>query len=128
MQGSDIYDVYFDSSRESNKFLYQCLYGKLIFNERTESKRCMPSINPMVNFRGLTKESRSAKFRNESKARITKTNLLITIDDIIMEYVKRLIDSIKCIQPELIKPIWRRSILNFINSPMWRKALDLNQQ
>ena len=108
-QGSYIYDAYFEQSKNTNKFLYQCLYGKSLFTEGSDPGRIV---------RSRINNSKNAK---------TKIGLMIDNSDILIEYMERLATCIKNILPVDFKQEWRRSIINFINNSMWKKPLPLNQ-
>eukprot|EP00826_Nyctotherus_ovalis_P066203 TRINITY_DN9766_c0_g1_i7.p1 TRINITY_DN9766_c0_g1~~TRINITY_DN9766_c0_g1_i7.p1 ORF type:complete len:279 (-),score=64.37 TRINITY_DN9766_c0_g1_i7:50-886(-) len=116
-QGSSIYNNYFEATRNSNRFVYQCLYGKLIFNEGA-----MPDKTYQLAESKKTKQA----IVNKSSAG-GKSEVVISADDIILEYVRRLIESIKGISIGNFKQVWRKGLLNFINSSMWHEPIDLNQ-
>lgn len=122
--------------------MYQCLFGKLIFNDGSDPGRILtPQIQQddskkLKAVSNIEKIQPAQQGRNSvSKGKTTgaeqndnaKNALLITADDILMEYVKRLSECVKNISSGNFKQMWRRSILNFINSSMWKKPLDLNQ-
>jgi len=112
-KGSDVYNNYFEATRNSNRFLYQCLYGKLIFNEVAK----------------VEKIEEISEFKRTTTSTIGSTSdLIITIDDILMEYIRRLVESVKVIPTIHFKQVWRRALLNFVNSSMWHEPIDQNQQ
>lgn len=117
-QGSSIYNNYFEATRNSNRFIYQCLYGKLIFNEGATSDKA-----------DQVAESRKTKQPTAvSKSPAGgKSEVVISTDDIVLEYVRRLIESVKGISIGNFKQVWRKGILNFINSSMWHEHIDLSQ-
>lgn len=128
--GSDVYDQYFESGKTSNRFLYQCLFGKLIFNEGSDPGRILIPPESRENSdkqqKSLAKLGKKQSTEAFSKAK-TKEALLITGDDILIEYVKRLSNLVKLVSATNFKQSWRRGILNFINSGMWKKQIDMNQ-
>ena len=111
-QGSSVYEAYFESTRNSNKFLYQCLYGKLLFNEGSD-----PGKVPK-----LISQSKSTP-----RPATEHTKILITSDDALIEYLTRLAALTKSISAESFKQVWKRSILNFLSNPLWKKSIDLRQ-
>lgn len=116
-QGSHIYDPYFELSKNNNKFLYQCLYGKALFAEGSDPGR-------IVRPKTFLSTSKGSKGKSQAAAKAG----LVVDSDVLVEYMERLASYAKSVLPDEFKQEWRRCILNFVNSSMWKKPLAFNQQ
>ena len=108
-QGSDIYHKYFEVTRNSNRFVYQCIYGNSIFSKNDhikEVKKTSSIITKKIDFEAIT---------------------AINSDDILIEYIRRILVSVKAISAAVFKQTWKQTLINFINGSMWSDQLDANQ-
>lgn len=141
MKGSKIYDCYFELQRTSNKILYYFLYEYQFINEKDISfKNSLSKVihidnsNPQKNdmIRKELSKSRESK-RSQSKCASTvadKTEItqypdskpkkvIITGDDILIEYISRLVSALKSLNESEIKSSWNYSIEKFILHNVW---------
>lgn len=109
-----------------NKALYQALFEEMPpapVIKQTSPMRPGTSFNITDGWRMTQKSSRPRSkliqitVREKDKARISA-------DDVIMEYVRRLIVSIKKIPDENFKPCWRKMIESFVGHRGWKSKLS----
>jgi len=104
-KGVDYYDNLFEVTRNNHKIVYKFLYGE-------------SDISPSVPVTSLKSPKLSINVQQK---------VLITGDDILIEYVERLTLALKSLKEAALKPAWVRAIENFITHDIWktntRKAL-----
>lgn len=122
-QGSNVYDGFFESARSMNRFLYQCLYGKMLFGEGSDPGKAPSKSHTSENLKLLNQSKITSRPATESKAAKT----IVTSDDALIEYLRRLALLTKSVPLDSFKQAWKRSILSFLSNPLWRKSLDLKQ-
>ena len=117
-QGSNIYEKYFESSKNSNRLLYQCLYGKYIFNEGGDPRSVlMPKT--VVNESKKWAVEPCLKVEDNTK---NDNDSVISPDYCLIEYLRRLEELTKT---TYITEIWKLKVINFLNSYIWKRPLDL---
>jgi len=109
-KGTDTYDNLFEVTREHHKALYKLLYSNELLNNDNAQIEVLPSI--------------SVNQRNNNK-KVNLHKVVITGDDILIEYVKRLVLVLKKIKEPLLKLVWLRPIERFINHKVWSSKLNL---
>ncbi len=128
--GSDIYDNFFESARTTNRFLYQSLFGHLIFNEGSDPGRIpvVPQIEPKLPAQqGKNSRAELAAAKQQQNAAVKPKDILpISSEDILIEYVRRVATCVRCVEAGSFKQTWRHSILGFVASSGWKSPLDMN--
>lgn len=84
-----------------NSFMPEASYEE---EENKSKERVFPS-NSNVTLREISNKKES--------------RLIITGDDILIEYASRIMHAVKAINEENLKIIWKKSIENFITHPVW---------
>ena len=74
----------------------------------------------------MSDSKKTIRKRKQNESEYNK-DLLIVSEDILIEYIRRLIAALKKIGKKDLNQTWRRVLLNFINSSMWRNQIDVNQ-
>ena len=111
-QGSIVYDKYFETIKSYNRMLYQCLYGRFLFAEGNEpTKALMPRV---ISSESKNEQKRSI-LRSETESKSTNNTSVVTFDDSLTEYLRRLEELIKNIDESNFREIWRHNIIEFLN-------------
>lgn len=100
-EGCQVYDKFFLTPRASNR----AIYGFLYLNEFCEE---VP--------RSLPPEVEEKKEVNKDK---DKQKIIITGDDILIEYLSRVLHAAKSITSEKLKSDWRVALDKFVNHMIW---------
>jgi hypothetical protein len=109
-KGTDHYDNLFEASRTNHKAIYKLLYDtELLFTEEefVQYKKC--TVSPVV----------AQKVKRYPQA-VNYQKILITGDDILIEYVERLTLKLKTLQDVSIKSSWMKNVESFITHEVWR--------
>lgn len=110
-EGTSHYNKFFVVTRCSNTALYQSLYcpDDLItsFHLRTSSSLKLPQ------------HSAYSRIRTSSKQFSSET---LTGEDLLIEYLTRLINILKLLKGETIKPQWKKAIESFILHYVWNEV------
>lgn len=123
--GTDHYDQFFTTSRRANQELYLALYERsdISWIDRSlESFR--PETTPVREHKSETisrqrTESRPCKkCRGQCNCKRTE-KLVITGDDILMEYIARLMHTLKTLTPTQVRQSWRKAIEKFVTHYVW---------
>ena len=116
-QGCEIYDKYFLTPRVSNKAVFMYL-----FNELQDGRIENLSNNAFYGTQGTDKENEIKKNEEEEKLKEKikekekeKTKLIITGDDILIEYLSRVLNVCKSITADFIKNDWKLALEKFVN-------------
>lgn len=117
-KGTDYYDIFFQPSKIVNKALYKVLFSEV-------SGKKTPAIENLP----LIAESKSPirrniqKSRNYSEERAPKPEkIVLTADDILIEYISRIWHAIRSLKEEKLKTTWRRSLERFITHSVWHAS------
>ena len=118
-KGTDYYDVFFQPPKMVNKALH-----KALFSDNT-GKRTPISAEPAP----PAPESRSPlrrviqKARNFSEDKPSRPEkIVLTADDILIEYVSRIWHAIRSLKEEKLKPNWKRNLERFITHSVWHAS------
>jgi Tubulin-tyrosine ligase family len=105
-EGCEIYDKFFMTPRASNRALFTFLYSE-------------PDINP-------EDPKSSPKFDNsdpkpvEKDGEKEKNKLIITGDDILIEYLSRVLHACKSVTLECLKNDWKHALEKFVSHYIWQ--------
>ncbi len=146
-KGTDLYDNLFEVTRVNHKFIYKYLYGaEPLLGERELLETGLPSIPqtaaehveqkppvPAQNCPSASKSDPQRRWDREQQlspvhgaATVTREapagpgKILITGDDILIEYVARLTLALKTIKDSALKPNWVRSVERFVTHEVWQ--------
>lgn len=111
-RGTDYYDAYMDPVKIVNRYIYQFLYSE-------SSARKTPNKPPTPD---IVSTPISIKTRQISKESKPTEKVLLTGDDVLIEYVSRLTHAIKALKEDKLKPIWKRNIEKFITHHVWHTS------
>ena len=112
-KGTDHYDNLFEASRINHKAIYKLLYDtELQFTEEEFTRFKKHTISPIITH----KVQRYPQTVNCKK-------ILITGDDILIEYIERLTLKLKNLQDLSLKSSWVKSVESFITHEVWRNDL-----
>lgn len=140
-KGTDVYDKYFKTARPHNVFLYKCLYTDEIlpmgYNESIRELPA-PSVCYLSEINRETSDDNSEttdytkmaekKTRPQTvkvgaktsmKSNESNEKIIITGDDVLIEYVHRLITSLSVISEDILNPDIKLAIDRFINHYVW---------
>lgn len=104
--GCEIYDKFFTTPRASNKALFTYLYSE---PEEFEEKESNP-----VEIKKSEPEKIPEKLEKE------KNKLIITGDDILIEYLSRTLHACKSVTFECMKSDWKVALEKFVNHYIWQ--------
>ncbi|CAG9323870.1 unnamed protein product [Blepharisma stoltei] len=116
-KGSEFYDGYMEPIKLVNRYLYSILY--------TES---MPRKTPIYNSVQTPELAVTPKLPKRHERQVSsekpKSNekVLLTGDDVLIEYVSRLCHAVKALKEDKLKPQWKRSIEKFITHQVWHTS------
>jgi hypothetical protein len=99
-EGCQVYDRFFLTPRASNKAVYGFLY---LDEYKEEAPRPLPPAT-----------------EPEEKKDLGKQKIIITGDDILIEYLSRVLHAARSITTERLKPEWRVSLDKFVNHSIWQ--------
>lgn len=111
-KGSDIYDRFFATPRASNKAIYQYLY---LENESEDVFKPPSKIE--------IQETKSPEKEDKDKEK-EKHKIIITGDDILIEYLSRVLHACKSVTSEMMKVEWRTSLEKFVNHYVWQSLSE----
>lgn len=125
-QGTDYYDQYFPIVRASNKALYMTmirnlfLKGSGFFSPRT--------LSPIMQETSFTSQSfledSSRKCSNSLEEKSSCEKVVVTGEDALLEYLKRIIKTLRKTDEESVRNIVKRSLCKFITHHYWHKLDD----
>jgi len=99
-QGTDYYEKFFQPPKVINKALYKTLFFK-----ETEVRSVV--VEKPVPFLEATN---------------TPGKVVITGDDVLLEYMSRIWHALRAIKEEKLSFIWKRCLEKFIMSPVWKSS------
>jgi hypothetical protein len=106
VEGCDFYERFFQIRRNSNRALLS-----FVLMQRTEMTARL-EVNPQVG------EAENDEIEKE------KGKLVITGDDVLIEYLSRLIHACRSVRGEKMKNEWKNAIEKFVNHPAWASISD----
>ena len=125
-KGTDYYDNLFEVTRNNHKILHKLLYGgELISMEPDISASNAETLPSIQDTHSSPQDSQTEKapiqefIVNKEEAKEERFKILITGDDILIDYVERLTDLLKGIKEPLLKPTWSHSIERFVSHEVW---------
>eukprot|EP00826_Nyctotherus_ovalis_P002152 TRINITY_DN10406_c0_g1_i4.p1 TRINITY_DN10406_c0_g1~~TRINITY_DN10406_c0_g1_i4.p1 ORF type:complete len:788 (-),score=142.32 TRINITY_DN10406_c0_g1_i4:197-2560(-) len=116
-KGTDSYDSLLEVTREHQKTLYKLLYGNELLYSEKETMQSNPEALPSIGNSPYRNGRCNTVTVQEAKKEVHK--VLITGDDILIEYVERLTLILKSLKESLLKLVWSRPIERFINHKIW---------
>lgn len=117
-KGTDYYDMYFQPAKIVNKALY-----KALFSDSSEKKT--PNIEnlPLITENKSPNRRVTHKARNYSEEKTSKPEkIILTADDILIEYISRIWHAIRSLKEEKLKTNWRRNLERFITHTVWHAS------
>ena len=111
-RGCDVYDKFFTTPRAANKAVFMYLYMGIESEERPV--KASPT-NEIYDVRSIEKEAE----KNE-KSDKEKSKLVITGDDILIEYLSRVLHACKSVGAEHLKNDWKQALEKFVNHYIWQ--------
>lgn len=140
-KGTDVYDKYFKSVRPYNVFLYKCLYSdEILPMNLTDTLGQMPSSistqahnitrtvdesrTSITNYKSKTKKQQRPQTVKVSshpsmKAQESDEKIIITGDDVLIEYVQRVINTLTVLAESELAPEFKLAIDKFILHYVW---------
>jgi hypothetical protein len=118
-KGSDYYDQFFQPCKMVNKALYKALFAELTGKKTPAPSEVPPPVAESKSpLRRVMQKSRN--FSEDKPSRPEK--IVLTADDILIEYVGRIWHAIRSLKEDKLKPLWRRNLERFINHPVWHAS------
>lgn len=145
--GTDYYDQFFPTLRSLNKALYKALITEVYFNDISPAPPPVAPPSPLRPYTQIKPTRKAPDQENTTKAcsqcaralyegfpcancttepAASDGKLVITGDDILMEYISRLMHALKAMKEESLKPVWKRSIEKFIEHYVWHAPDSLS--
>lgn len=119
-QGTDHYDQYFPTVRALNRALYMTMICHLFWKgSGSFSPRTLSPITQEASFTNHSFLEDSARKCSESCEKV-----LITGEDALSEYLKRVIKALRRMDEESVRSIVKRSLCKFITHHYWHKLDD----
>ena len=103
-QGCEIYEKFFLIKRKSNRAMLMFL--NTVKNEEPEAKNLMSSVEDNIN-KDLDKEENHGQ------------KIVITGDDILIEYLSRVMHAIKSVGVDKLKNEWKVAVEAFVTHSVW---------
>jgi hypothetical protein len=110
--------MYFQPAKIVNKALY-----KALFSDSSEKKT--PNIEnlPLITENKSPNRRVTHKARNYSEEKTSKPEkIILTADDILIEYISRIWHAIRSLKEEKLKTNWRRNLERFITHTVWHAS------
>jgi tubulin polyglutamylase TTLL5 len=131
--GTDYYNQFFKHPRKVNQDLYLALFeqsdvrwiDRRMEVVRPDTTPAREREKPTIN-RQRTESRPCKKCRGVCSCKRTE-KLVITGDDILMEYISRLMHTVKALAPEQVRPTWRNAIEKFVTHYVWLTG-DMRRQ
>lgn len=115
-KGTDYYDKFLESSRNSHKVLYKFLYEDPLQINKQEHIVYKP--RDKINLKRLkNSRARSEKCVEKEAAKIEE-RVVIEGNDVLIEYVERLVVMLKMVDE--VKAEWAKAIDAFVNHSVWQ--------
>ena len=140
-KGTDHYDKLFEVIRTTHKVVYKYLYGSQM--DFTEKEISQYNMKPSVSSYDLREPSKNYSHdkmipQEHPKRPVSKeqVKVLVTANDILIEYVERLVSLLKTLQENNLKLEWIKAIERFIDYevsyvelshaklPLWKRLED----
>lgn len=118
-KGTDYYDLFFQPSKMVNKALYKALFSE-VQGKKTPIPSDLPPVTQETRYPLRQLKQKSRNFSEEKSTRPEK--IILTADDILIEYVSRIWHAIRSIKEEKLKTSWRRNLERFINHSVWHTS------
>jgi len=114
---SPTYDQFFPEPRDLNKALYSLLYDDGLAKTLMEEAEIGANKRLKGLFRGNSKASMSV-----SQAQVRPGQVTISGDDLLVEYISRLICALMALPEQAIKTSWKAAIESFLSHSVWKKS------
>ena len=111
--GCQVYSKYFVMQRPSNRALFMYLFADQYLDIDEQNK--IPRFNIP-----RQREIDSSKELELEKEKEKKNKMIITGDDILIEYLSRVLHACKSVSPDQFKHEWRQAIDKFVNHSVWQ--------
>ena len=129
-KGTDHYDQFLGVGQSIAKWLYQALYENRSLESSSDWLGDLPrepfrakagiSVRRLMS-RTAIKRAVTAMCADKSFSSLPKSDkLMVTGDDILLEYISRLIKALVAVQEDSLTPMLRKSIEAFISHPVWK--------
>lgn len=132
-KGTDHYDQFLSVGQSATKWLYRVLYengtiesssdwlGDLdLVREPLHRAKASISVRRLMN-RTAVKRAVTAMCAEKSFSVLPKSDkLMVTGDDILLEYISRLIKALLAVKEDSLTSMLRKSIEAFISHPVWK--------
>lgn len=112
-QGCQVYDRFFTMQRPANKALFLYLYSEQFLQAEDHAKI------PKFEISKQKDQDRKEKPGENDKEK-AKNKLIITGDDILIEYLSRVLHACKSVNPDYFKNDWKSAIEKFVNHYIWQ--------
>lgn len=145
-KGTNLYDYLFEVTRINHKVIYKLLYGEeSLLGEKKHTQTPIPCTTSQPTFE-ISRQSKTRNFgiMNQGKSfRISKDaikklkllkrdnssennlKIILTGDDMLIEYVSKLVHTLKSLKESNLKPGWVKAIETFILREDWHNLIDL---
>ena len=124
-KGTDYYDIFFQPTKIVNKAMYKVLFSDSN-GKQTPAAENLPSITESKSpNRRLVQKSRNyseEKPEKESQKETKPEKIVLTADDILIEYISRIWHAIRSLKEEKLKSAWRRCLERFITHSVWHAS------
>lgn len=118
-KGTDYYDQFFQPCKMVNKAIYKALFSE-VQGKKTPITSDLPPVTQETRYPLRQLKQKSRNFSEEKNSRPDK--IVLTADDILIEYVSRIWHAIRSIKEEKFKSLWRRNLERFISHSVWHTS------
>lgn len=112
-----VYDQFFAEPRDLNKALYSLIYEDGWAQGLKEAAEKVANKRLQVRFR-----AKSKAFLSVSQAPIRPGQVIISGDDLLVEYISRLVCALMALPEQAIKTSWKAAIETFLSHSVWKHS------